>query len=419
MPQTQLQATFSSRAQEGVGLKARRLSLNLPGDLLVITKDLEKEYKSRNIFGGKGHCVGKGATARVTVMCKRDAPKDDLYAVKEFRGKNKEENEEEWAKKIKSEYTLANSVNHPNIVRTFDLCVDKHKRYNHVMELCDQGELFSLVERGLFRNFYTLADRNCFFKQILRAVDYLHSHGIAHRDIKLENILMSKEGFLKLTDFGVSEVYCGEHPGARSSGGKCGQNMGEQRLCVPGICGSPPYIPPEVLSLKVQYDPTKFDTWSCAMVYLNMVFSGSPWQRADENNENYRIFIQGWRKWIEDHPDGIITDEKGGTPFCGKMFKPEFIGSPALKRLILKMLHPDPEKRISVHDALNGPTMRGVDCCSPESYEDVACRIDASKGSKPIAGKLSMQKKHSHIPPREHKTPRALQHRFDMGDGYN
>jgi serine/threonine protein kinase len=245
--QAPLQATFSTRAAEGVGLKARRLSLTLPDDFVVLTKDLEKEYKSTKFLHSKGSLVGKGATAKVTTMCRRDGPKDELYAVKEFRAKDKDETDNEYSQKIKSEYTLANSVNHPNIVRTFDLCIDKHKRYNHVMEFCPI-ELYSLVEKGLFRSHYDQSARLCFFKQILRAVGYLHENGIAHRDIKLENILMNADGHLKLTDFGVSEVFCGEHPGARSSGGRCGQNMGEKRPCPPGICGSFPYISPEVMA---------------------------------------------------------------------------------------------------------------------------------------------------------------------------
>lgn len=242
-----LQATFSTRAGEGVGLKARRLSLTLPDDFVVMCQPLEKEYKSTKIFHSKGTMVGKGATAKVTSMCKRDGPKEELYAVKEFRAREKDESEHEWSQKIKSEYTLANSVNHPNIVRTFALCIDKHNRYNHVMEFCPI-ELFQLAERNLFKDYYDEKAKLCFFKQILRAVGYLHDHGIAHRDIKLENILMDANGYLKLTDFGVSEVFRGEHPGARSSGGRCGQNMGEIKLCPPGICGSLPYISPEVMS---------------------------------------------------------------------------------------------------------------------------------------------------------------------------
>lgn len=242
-----LQATFSTRAGEGVGLKARRLSLTLPDDFVVLTKSLEKEYKSTKVFHSKGTLVGKGATAKVTSMCRRDGPKEELYAVKEFRLKEKEETEYEWSQKIKSEYTLANSVNHPNIVRTFDLCMDKHNRYNHVMEFCPI-EMFQLAERGLFKSYYDEKAKLCFLKQILRAVAYLHDHGIAHRDIKLENILMDANGYLKLTDFGVSEVFRGDHPGARSSGGRCGQHMGETKLCPPGICGSLPYISPEVMA---------------------------------------------------------------------------------------------------------------------------------------------------------------------------
>ncbi|QDS69724.1 hypothetical protein FKW77_009966 [Venturia effusa] len=420
-PATTLQASFSARADAGVGLKARRLSLSLPDDMLVITHELEKEYKSGKVFSGKGHVVGRGATAKVTTMIKKDGPKDELYAVKEFRDREKGEDEAEYVKKIKSEYTVASSLNHPSIVRTFDLCIDKHHRYNHVMEYCE-FELYALVERGLFKDYYKLADRVCFFKQILRAVDYLHQNGIAHRDIKLENILMNKDGFLKLTDFGVSEVFSGEHPGTRASGGKCGQNMSAPKKCSPGICGSLPYISPEVLSRKVEYDPTKLDSWSCAMVYVNLCLSGSPWQSAADDSKDaaWITYRSGFKKWLATHPDGEITDLDGGAPNCGPAFKPEYMGNPAIKRLMFKMLHPDPEKRLSVHDALTGPTLRGWDCCAPDSFEDLSCEFDVSKGVKPVKGKLLKQVKHHHLPPvKEGKINKALQHRFDMGHGWN
>ncbi|KIW04513.1 uncharacterized protein PV09_04268 [Verruconis gallopava] len=409
-----LQATFSTRAGEGVGLKARRLSLTLPDDFVVLTKSLEKEYKSTTVFHSKGTLVGKGATAKVTTMCRRDGPKDELYAVKEFRSREKDETDHEWSQKIKSEYTLANSVNHPNIVRTFDLCIDKHNRYNHVMEFCPI-ELFTIAEKGLFKTYYDEKAKLCFFKQILRAVAYLHDNGIAHRDIKMENILMTADGNLKLTDFGVSEVFCGEHPGARSSGGRCGQNMGEKRLCPPGICGSLPFLSPEVIAKDVYYDPSKLDVWSCGVLWMCFAFSGNLWQVPDRKNPNYETFMNGWDKWIAEHPDSTPNEEIG-YPKCGKFMA--YIGPVSIKKLILKMMHPDPNQRITIQEALNCPVIKSAECCSPESYEDVTYSIDVSK--KANVRSSIKQFKHNHLPPRaENKVAKAFSHRFDMGDGYS
>lgn len=412
--------TFSKPAVAGVGMKARRLSVNFPDEFIIEWCDLDKEFKSSSLMPGKrGRILGKGATSEVRIMARRTAfsKDEELVAVKEFRERDKDETEEDYVLKIKSEYSIAKSLHHPNIVETVRLCTNRD-RWNHVMEFCSYGEVYSLVERKLFaggvEGFYSRDDRLCFFKQLLRGVDYLHSHGIAHRDIKLENLLLSKDGHLKISDFGVAEVFSGEHPGLRASGGECGKNMGKIRLSAPGICGSLPYIAPEVLQKDHSYDPRPLDIWSCAIVYLTMTFGGCPWQAAKTEFEYYARFKRGWTTWLEEHPDGIIHDGLDGHPKCGKLFS--LIEPPSIKRLMLKMLHPIPSKRITIRDVLKTTCIKNIGCCCPETYEDAKGGFDAAKAS---SVKAAAQKKflHHHIPPKpENKVGKAFTHRFDMGE---
>ncbi|CAO2652198.1 Nn.00g004810.m01.CDS01 [Neocucurbitaria sp. VM-36] len=419
-PTAGMLATFSKPAVEGAGLKARRLSVSLPDDFIIDWCELDKEFKSSSLMPGKrGRILGKGATSEVRIMARRGALSKDeeLVAVKEFRARDKDETEEDYVLKIKSEYSIAKSLHHPNIVETVRLCTNRD-RWNHVMEFCTYGEIYSLVERKLFaggvEGFYSRDDRLCFFKQLLRGVDYLHSHGIAHRDIKLENLLLNKDGHLKISDFGVAEVFSGEHPGLRASGGECGKNMGELRLSAPGICGSLPYIAPEVLEKNHSYDPRPLDIWSCAIVYLTMTFGGCPWQAAKTEFEYYARFKKGWNQWLEEHPDGQIVDGPDGHPKCGKLFS--LIEPPSIKRLILKMLHPIPSKRIMIREVLKTACIKNIGCCCPETYDDPKVCFDASKAS---SAKIAATKKylHHHIPPKpENKVGKAFTHRFDMGE---
>ena len=241
--------SISIPAAAGVGLKARRMSASLPDNFDVDTVELNTEYTSTSVIPGRrGKTLGKGATASVKLMAKKGGPSECVYAVKEFRKKGQDENLQEYEQKVKSEFSIAKSLHHPNIVESFRLCTHSG-RWNHVMEYCPL-EVYSLVEK----KYMSPVDKNCLFKQLLRGVVYLHDHGIAHRDIKLENLLMTLDGQLKITDFGVSEVFCGEHPGVRAAAGECGKNMKEVRRSAPGICGSLPYIAPEVIEKNGRLD---------------------------------------------------------------------------------------------------------------------------------------------------------------------
>ena len=242
-------------AETGSGLKSRRLSVSLPDDFTVDVVELYGEYTDQSkLLGRRGKSVGKGATANVKLMNRKGGSAGEVYAVKEFRGKSSNEKAEDYEKKVKSEYSIAKSVHHPNIVETFRLCTH-NGRWNHVMEFCDQGDLFSLVNMRYLAQDDHKVDRLCLFKQLIQGLNYLHSNGIAHRDVKLENLLITKDSKLKITDFGVSEVFAGIHPGLISAGGQCGKDMQEVRLCAPGICGSPPYIAPEVIAKHGKLKP--------------------------------------------------------------------------------------------------------------------------------------------------------------------
>ncbi|EXJ62881.1 HAL protein kinase [Cladophialophora yegresii CBS 114405] len=399
---------FSSPALEGSGVKSRRLSVDPRDDFVVSVCSLDEEFVSASKIGRRKE-IGKGASSTVKIMQRKGGKKTEgttLYAVKEFRKRSSRETEEEYIRKVKSEYTIAKSLNHPNIVQTVRLCTS-NGRWNHVMEYCQQGELFSLMERKYLK----AADRNCIFKQVLRGVEYLHSHGIAHRDIKLENLLMTDDGYIKITDFGVSEVFCGDHPGVASSRGRCGQGMGNPRRSAPGIVGSRPYISPEVLSRDRQYDPTELDVWACGILFMTMTLGGNPWQSASKEEVNYARFLEGWMAFLDRIGDTPI--DENCHPQCGPMFNA--LPSDSVRRCILKMLHPDPERRCTIGDALNDRWVRVIECCSREDTDSTVEAIDVAKtGCHMVAARMKVQPKHDHLPPPIKRLP---QHSFSMGDG--
>ncbi|KAF2084848.1 Pkinase-domain-containing protein, partial [Saccharata proteae CBS 121410] len=411
-------------AAEGAGLKARRLSTSLPDEFTVDHCELDKEYKSAGSTPfRRGKKIGDGATAEVRLMRRKGGANDDVYAVKEFRARNPKEDEGEYVKKIKSEYSIAKSLHHPNIVETVRLCTH-NGRWNHVMEFCAYGEMFTLVKDRHFMPsehgvpHYKTADRLCFFKQLCRGVCYLHDHGIAHRDIKLENLLLSTTGALKITDFGVSEVFSGEHPGMRAARGQCGKNMSPSiRVCGPGICGSTPYIAPEVLSKQSSYDPRPLDVWSSAIVLFYLCMA-PPWSEASEKDIQYLSYTHMWTDWLSRHPDGKIFDGPDGQPKTVNAFSR--LDNPNVKRLMIKMLAPDPKHRISMREVLATPTMRAVECCTPDGFGDEGGEAVGKVDARDLKGaKVQVVKKHNHAPPKGGKLPGFLQHRFDMGAGWS
>jgi protein-serine/threonine kinase len=392
-------------ADEGTGVKARRMSLSLPDDFTVDLVDLLKEFEYQSkLLGRHGKHLGKGATSKVTLMARRGCP-GELYAVKEFRGKSSSETREDYEKKIKSEFSVAKSLHHPSIVETVRLCTD-HGRWDHVMEYCSEGDLFSLVQKKYLQAGDREKDRLCLFKQLVQGIHYLHSNGIAHRDIKLENLLMTKDSKLKITDFGVSEVFCGIHPGLREAGGQCGVQMAEVRLCPPGICGSEPYIAPEVLSKKEHYDPRALDVWSTAIVMIYLIFGGAIWTRADvaQGGEHYQRLVRGWDRWIARHPE---KDDKApaltDSDYPAVSAFDQMVNPPALRRILLQMLNPNPAKRIAIGDVVNNRWFKKIECCQLESYDDPTATqmIDASRRNPLQAGMRKIYC-HNHLPPAPH-----------------
>lgn len=167
-------------------------------------------------------------------------------------------------------------MRHPNVIHTLDLLQDAKGDYCEVMEYCAGGDLYTLV---LTAGKLEVMEADCFFKQLMRGVEYMHEMGVAHRDLKPENLLLTTHGALKITDFG---------------NGECFRMAWEKEAhMTAGLCGSAPYIAPEEYTDK-EFDPRKVDVWACGVIYMAMRTGRHLWRVArKEEDEFYERYIEG------------------------------------------------------------------------------------------------------------------------------
>ena len=123
------------------------------------------------------------------------------FAVKEFRDRHPYETEKEYGKKVTAEFCIGSTLHHGNIIETLDIIHEKGKWYE-VMEYAPY-DLFAAVMTGKM----TREEVTCSFLQIVSGVTYLHSMGLAHRDLKLDNVVVNDRGIMKLIDFGSATVF--------------------------------------------------------------------------------------------------------------------------------------------------------------------------------------------------------------------
>jgi len=150
-------------------------------------------------YGKLGKVLGAGAGGSVRLM--KRSEDGVVFAVKEFRPRHSYETEREYVKKLTAEYCMGSSLHHGNIIETLDIVQEKGKWYE-VMEYAP-FDLFAIVMTGKMSR----EEVSCCFLQILSGVTYLHSMGLAHRDLKLDNVVVSEHGIMKIIDFGSAHVF--------------------------------------------------------------------------------------------------------------------------------------------------------------------------------------------------------------------
>ncbi|XP_060071115.1 testis-specific serine/threonine-protein kinase 3-like [Ylistrum balloti] len=161
---------------------------------------------------------------------------------------------------LPKEKTVWPRLDHPHVIKIYEMFEDTSRTY-FIMEYAARGDLLRYVQR--YGPLHEVLARH-WFDQSCKAVEYLHSQAIAHRDLKLENILLDSNYSVKIGDLGFVK-----------------DNLGPNHLSKT-FCGSKSYVAPEILKGR-PYDPRKSDVWALGAVLFIMVTGTMPFDEARGN----------------------------------------------------------------------------------------------------------------------------------------
>lgn len=263
-----------------------------------------------------GHTLGKGSFSIVKEG--QDIETQAHYAVKIIPKSNL--NTEADIERFEREVRVLLKMDHPGIIKIYDFLVDSSYFYL-IMDLC-KGD--TLLNRILQPGMMDEESAKPLFKQILDTVTYIHEKGIAHRDLKLDNVLVEPNGNIKIIDFGFSKF---ANPG---------------QMCMTP-CGSPVYAAPEILDGQ-SYDGKLADMWSCGVLLYCLVTGELPWRSG-----NQMLVFNQIKKGSYDLPENLSEN-------C--------------KDLISKLLNSKPAERLTAVEASNHPWLEGIKITWPRHNEN-------------------------------------------------
>ncbi|KAG9138602.1 hypothetical protein Leryth_012939 [Lithospermum erythrorhizon] len=219
--------------------------------------------------------ISRGAFGKVFLARKRAT--GDLFAIKvlkklDFIRKNDIE-------RILAERNILITVRNPFVVRFFYSFTSKENLYL-VMEYLIGGDLYSLLRKvGCLEENVA----RVYIAELVLALEYIHSLGIVHRDIKPDNILIAQDGHIKLTDFGLSKIGLMNSTGDLSEpepvapsllGGQKQHNTDTIYNHEQSAVGTPDYLAPEIL-LGTEHG-TAADWWSVGIVLFELITGVPP-----------------------------------------------------------------------------------------------------------------------------------------------
>ncbi|XP_035119704.1 serine/threonine-protein kinase BRSK2 isoform X7 [Saimiri boliviensis] len=224
-----------------------------------------------------------------------------------------------------------------------------------VLEHVSGGELFDyLVKKGRL----TPKEARKFFRQIISALDFCHSHSICHRDLKPENLLLDEKNNIRIADFGMASLQVGDS-------------------LLETSCGSPHYACPEVIRGE-KYDGRKADVWSCGVILFALLVGALPF-----DDDNLRQLLEKVKRGVFHMPHFIPPD-------CQSLLR-GMIEVDAARRLTLEHIQkhiwyiggknePEPEQPIPRKVQIRSlPSLEDIDPDVLDSMHSLGCFRDRNK----------------------------------------
>ncbi|XP_016084485.1 serine/threonine-protein kinase BRSK1 isoform X1 [Sinocyclocheilus grahami] len=222
---------------------------------------------------------------------------------------NREKLSESVLMKVEREIAILKLIEHPHVLKLYDV-YENNKYLYLVLEHVSGGELFDyLVKKGRL----TPKEARKFFRQIISALDFCHSHSICHRDLKPENLLLDEKNNIRIADFGMASLQVGDS-------------------LLETSCGSPHYACPEVIRGE-KYDGRRADVWSCGVILFALLVGALPF-----DHDNLRQLLEKVKS--------------------GVFHMPHFI-PPDCQALLRGMIEVNPEKRFTLEEIQKHPWYQG------------------------------------------------------------